>query len=344
VDVLIDSTRLQRLVNGAFGPIAAPPGTIAIAEDAGRAFAVGAPAGAFVLDRGVWSDVPAPPTAAYYTHIRAWRTGGFALSGAYAAHILGLAGTWTSLTVIGGTRDTLHGEQTDSFTQVSVFDHGFQFVPTSGPSLIGDLMTVDPITLWRTGSIAFAAGTDGVVRIDLVGKTFAESSIPNAQLVALDGTSATNVYAAGQMGSSGVIYHHDGTTWSAVDTSPETNLPPLKGIFASPDGDIFAAGGDTIVHFTAATQTWSHWQVPGATFTGVDGTSNTDVWFVGVAAFGFAFSGLHHWDGQNLYPVRLPIAGTAHAIFTDPGRLGVLVVDDSTNIDSVISLARVTTW
>lgn len=107
--------------------------------------------------------------------------------------------------------------------------------------------------------------------------TFVWSSIPMDTLRGVWGTSASDVWAAGQ---NGAIVHYNGTSWSSV-SSPTSQ--GLVSVWAASASDVWAVGySGAIVHYNGTS--WSN--VPSGTtqdLFGIWGSSGTDMWAVGTA-------------------------------------------------------------
>jgi len=348
-DVLLGSSQMQRFGEGALGPIAAPPNVVALAEDRGRSYVAGSAAGVFVLNRGAWGDIPDPPLVTRFARVRPYKTGGIAVSGRYAARYT--AAGWVSVSVQNDTRDSIIGASgQDPFVHVSALDGFLQYVPVSGVQSLFEMFVVNPKALWQASTNTVVAVGLGGAAVLTVGAPLkiVEMEITGADLVSVGGLGPNEVYAAGQRGGNGLIVRFDGASWTAIDTSPIV-LAPLAAIHVTPAGHLYAVSGEHIYRYGPNDQTppmmeWTDWVVPGARLTAVAGSGDRDVWFAGKAEFGFAFSGLLHWDGQARYPVRLPGGGVAHELFVEAGRIVALVTDEATNTDSIVSLARVSAW
>ena len=109
------------------------------------------------------------------------------------------------------------------------------------------------------------------------------------EVLALWGSSATDLFAVGQGGAN--ILHHDGKTWSAMSAPVQT---ALRAVWGSGPRDVFAAGEDgTLLHYDGARWSTSH---SGAaidgkpvTFTSLWGSGPEDVFAAG-----------HTWDLGSL--------------------------------------------
>jgi hypothetical protein len=156
----------------------------------------------------------------------------------------------------------------------------------------------------------------------------AMTSGTTADLVDVSGTSATDVFAAGELdsprGTSSVIVHYDGHAWTRQLS--EAGLV-LRGMWADSPSDVYAVGADDIAsiarlfHFDGSGWT----EVPGFVsidgseafgFESVWGSSATDVFAVG-GAFNneFDLSLIFHFDGSSWQ--RMPVTGDVLPTLTD---------------------------
>ncbi len=107
--------------------------------------------------------------------------------------------------------------------------------------------------VWASASDdAFAVGgsADAGQILYYNGATWTESDTVAAELVAIWGAGAKDVFAVGDQG---VIVHSDGSTWSSMDSGTTSRL---QAVWGSGSDDVFAAGaGGVIVHYDGAA--WS---------------------------------------------------------------------------------------
>ncbi len=121
------------------------------------------------------------------------------------------------------------------------------------------------LTLPIALSLLFACGPGGPEWI--------RAEVPTTQsLHTIHGTSATDVYAVGNLGT---LLHYDGTTWKALDAGGPANL---MGVWAASPSEVWVVGGSGTVlrgnhqRFTPVAG------APKASFTKVWGTAPDDVW------------------------------------------------------------------
>jgi hypothetical protein len=131
-------------------------------------------------------------------------------------------------------------------------------------------------------------------------------------IIAIWGTSSTNVYA---VGASGSIYHYNGSAWSAMTSGTTQDLYSIFGFAAN---DIFAVGGD-VVHFDGTS--WSKLAAPPGYpyYRTLWGTAADDLFVV-------TSQGLYHYDGSQWSPVRTyvdtqvdALDGTGDVVFMHDG-------------------------
>jgi hypothetical protein len=134
-------------------------------------------------------------------------------------------------------------------------------------------------------------------------------------LYALDGTSASDIWAVGKYntedGIKGLAEHYDGTTWTVIpmdDVSPLANI--MLSVEAISPGDVWAVGYEQI-SFDVLQPLAQHWDGVAWTavpvdlpprdlsnkFLDVSATSSTDVWAVGT--YGDSYPLMEHWDGKT---------------------------------------------
>jgi hypothetical protein len=136
------------------------------------------------------------------------------------------------------------------------------------------------------------------------------------------GTAPDNLYA---VGSSGLVMHWDGSSWTQ-ETVPAVG--DLLGIWGSAADDIFAVGqGGAILHFDGTA--WTQQQTPlgdgGIPLVpdlhGVSGGARGDAWAVGLDA-----TVMHTTDGVTWTKVTVPTQETLNGIWIAPGGGGGVAV------------------
>ena len=349
VDALTQGGTIARV--GQF-EVVAPAGTVSLAEDGGRSYAVGTPAGAFGLLKGDWRTLSDPDAPNHlYTYVHPYRTGGIMVAGPTVSATTNLT-AWTPTFVGAYATDAL---LPSDFKRIVGNSFGVEVTPNTGPGAILDLNTIDPVVLSRQTNVVFAGGagltpgTGGVATIQLTPTVSVTGEyLLGADIKGVDGRSKLDMYAVGDDGMGhGVVSRWDGATWTTVDTSPEVPVG-LVDVFVVPSGAdtgaVFAVGGSFLYRYLPSTMQWTHFEIGGARLRAVSGTSAKDIFVVGDAQFGFPFTGLAHWDGTNLYPVRVPVPGRVHDVYCEAGKIAILVEDEASSTDTVLILARTTSW
>lgn len=165
--------------------------------------------------------------------------------------------------------------------------------------------------VWAVGN-----GLRGVVVLHWDGARWRPIEVPQPgdypALLAIDGTSASDIWAAGDYtspdGIKGLAEHYDGTSWTVVpmdDVSPMANV--IQGVEAIAPDDVWAVGYQQIA-FGVNQPLAQHWDgeswtavpidpLPGDhnVFEDVSASSSTDVWAVG--SYGEDLPLMEHWDG-----------------------------------------------
>jgi len=162
-----------------------------------------------------------------------------------------------------------------------VFAVGSSVTTDTDPSL-GALVHWDGIrwsTLWSdpdlSGSGVWAGGPDdvfvaggfsgGLYHWDGAVMSKVDTGTGPTQLVDVWGTRSDDVYA---VGNEGTIVHWDGARWTTMTSGLQTRLYAVHGSGA---GDVFAGGGDVLLHLRGGT--WEPIYVPGlATILGLSVT------------------------------------------------------------------------
>jgi cysteine-rich repeat protein len=340
VDVLTTSGAIVRLGNGAL-QFAAPPGTGNIAESNGRIY-VGLASGVFAILKGGWQSIP-PPSVATTSWVFIHPSGALKddsvfLTGSSTAELEPGRG-WTPILVPAGTTDVVRTETalvSISATSITV-DRGVSVT-------VKDFVTITPRMLYysQNSGVVFIAGDRGVATFTIATNTLAEKDL-NADLRAIDGSSMDNVFAVGTDRATArglVVRYNSGADWTPLDIP--LVLQPLRDVFVTPTGVAIAIGRNAIYTGSSDITKWTSMAVPGSDLKAISGTKEDDYFVAGSAQFGFPFSGIAHWDGSHLYPVRLPGNGAPHEIFVSPGAVYMLLTDSTTPVDSVWALVRAT--
>ena len=170
------------------------------------------------------------------------------------------------------------------------------------------------------------AGAGGLIlQFDPLSKTFIRHTTPGTPtLFGIWGTAANDLWAVGGDDESrGVLWHFDGTTWTARDLSvvvPD-GVPTLYKIWGRSAADIYAVGEvGTILHYDGAQ--WSALTSPASQilFT-VHGSSSL------LAAVGGFFNGLllEEQSSLNFQPRALPGVAQLNGVFVPPSGQAVAV-------------------
>jgi hypothetical protein len=154
-----------------------------------------------------------------------------------------------------------------------------------------------------TGEI-FLGGNMGRLA-HFVGTSWTETTFggATANYGALWGTSATDVYAAGNLAANSTIVHYNGSAWAPVATLP--NAGQLGAIWGV-GSEVFAAG-TAIVHATDGT-TFATAAAPAITAHGIWGSSATDVFVVG------DMGAIVHWDGTQWIKMKVSFQSKLRAV------------------------------
>ncbi len=141
--------------------------------------------------------------------------------------------------------------------------------------------------------------------------------LPEAVL-AISGTSPTNVWAVGaDLGSGPIVLHWDGTSWTRVSTGTRSTL---WWVHAFSDGTLYLSGaGATILRSTDGT-TFTRMSVPGLaahTVFGVWGSAPSDAYAVGSVSGRDGF--VWHFDGTRWTAMAIPEGIPVDAIGDAPG-------------------------
>jgi len=123
-------------------------------------------------------------------------------------------------------------------------------VPPAGGSELSAVTAISPTDIWAVGSLVETTGTtptwhplaehyDGVSWSPVVLPTPKETE--QSGLVAVSGSSATDVWAVGSVGDRSLVEHYDGTSWKVVP-GLRTAGSELAGVAAVSPSDVWAVG------------------------------------------------------------------------------------------------------
>ncbi|HUS29520.1 MAG TPA: hypothetical protein VMZ53_13500 [Kofleriaceae bacterium] len=340
VDVLTTAGVILRLGNGAL-QFSAPPGTAGISEEGGRIFVTGVPSGVFAMLKGTWqANDPPAATPQTYTYIHGsgpLKDDVYLVTGPATWELQ--PGRWVNITVPPGTVDAIRTE--DSLVSI---DTSLTISKATGSTTKSFSVITSPKMLFYppTSGKVFIAGDKGAAILNTTSGVLDEVNL-NADLKAIHGASATNVFAVGSDRTTGVgvVYRYDGINWKPIDV-PLSPFPPLRDVFVSPTGKAYAVTRNTVFFGSDKPSDWTALAVPGADLVSISGTKDDDFFVAGPSQFGFPFSGLAHWDGTHFYPVRLPATAAPRDVFVSIGAVYVLLTDATANRDNVYALVRAT--
>jgi hypothetical protein len=295
----------------------------------------------FGLLKGAWQALPDPSAQTTYVHIHGSSTKLETLIVAGPTSAMKDPGRdWQLLPSAADTRDAI-------VTPIGTVTIENKQITVRGTSTTSySTAPVDPLAVWEDpqAHTIYAAGDGGFATLDESTRTVVVTPAP-VQIRAISGTSAANAVAGGMdpISGEGVIYLLTPVGWVKLDT--QLILKAIADIYIAADGTIFAVSGNAIyVGNVSVSSPWKTMSIPGASLTGVSGTSGSDIFVVGNVTFGLPFSGLAHWDGSHLYPLRLPSASVPHGLYATRGAIYILQSNLSPPTDSIYQLVRATTW
>jgi hypothetical protein len=154
----------------------------------------------------------------------------------------------------------------------------------------------------------WAVGDAGAI-LHYDGAWSADTAIAGATFNAVWGTGAGDVWAAGSVddGSTGVLYHNDGTGWAEV-SDPELSLTGLLSGWSSGPHDVWITSGGDVLHWDGAA--WTRLAVgSGIPLYGITGTSASDVFTVGDLGV------IAHSSGGAFADMALPEPGSLYSLW-----------------------------
>jgi hypothetical protein len=147
--------------------------------------------------------------------------------------------------------------------------------------------------LWGTSSTNVYGAAGGAI-IHWNGSSWsAESYTPAASLLAIGGTSATDIYAGGQ---NGTLAHYDGVSWTTVSSTGIAGTEVVTGIWGSSSSNVYVATASGTLGLGLHRWNGTSWSTvnPGdPRIRSIWGSSSTDIYVGG--DFGF----LAHWNGTS---------------------------------------------
>ncbi len=167
--------------------------------------------------------------------------------------------------------------------------------------------------VWGVGSDVWAVGNSTILHCRSASSCANESSGASSALLAVWGTSATNVLAAGDNGR---IIRFDGTTWSAMN-SPTTRA--LARISGTGPNDVWAVGDSVLLHYNGSQWSnvpmtgdlaWIRSHVPNATERAANGIfrgmTSMALWARGPREvyLGGQYGGMVRFDGSGWFEVN----------------------------------------
>lgn len=187
--------------------------------------------------------------------------------------------------------------------QVSESHDCYQIIEGEGPFSIdaGDSLSVlirfEPLT---TGahSCNIQTGTAGCGQVYCCGRgayewTQMESNIDDTPLYAVWGSSGSDVFAAGWMGT---IVHYNGSIWSPMSSGVNVSI---NDIWGSSGSDVYAVGNTgVLLHYNGSS--WSEVSNSATEdLLGIDGISGSDIYAVGDHPFDPKIPEVLHFDGDE---------------------------------------------
>jgi hypothetical protein len=187
-----------------------------------------------------------------------------------------------------------------------------RLVCIKGGSCVSEANVAPPRPYPGAGNDAGSADTGRDVGGPTLG-TWKLASTPNvptgATLNKVWPITANDVWVVGAMGTRGVAYHYDGSTWTAV--APPTAVPTLYAVWASGTDDVWAVGASgAIAHHTAGLWTPTV-SISTTSLSGVWGFAANDVTAIG------AGGAVLHWNGTLWSTVAAGIADDLFAVAGD---------------------------
>ncbi len=185
---------------------------------------------------------------------------------------------------------------------------GWTYAQIAADMMIQDLWGTAPSDIYVCGNSGL--GINRLFHYD--GQSWSEMSLPSnmgVDLVALWGTSSTNIYMSGFLGG---IWHYNGSSWNQATTLSSTIL----GIWGSSDQDIFATGSynssAAILHYNGSS--WARTSISGINqLLSVWGSSGSDLYAVG------SQGSIVHYDGLNWQTVESNTSNYLHGIWGSSG-------------------------
>jgi hypothetical protein len=179
---------------------------------------------------------------------------------------------------------------------------GGSWSPVAYPGNIRALWGVSDQQMWAVGMATFpdagtywAGGSDLFFGNESTWTTQASPQSPSHTLVALHGSSASNIWAAGVAGT---LLHYDGGTWAAME--PEQAVGPtgwLNDVWGTGPTNVWAVGGLAYPSNTALVYhwdggVWSSSTLDAGALTAIHGTGPDDIWAIGL-------HDVLHYDGTG---------------------------------------------
>jgi hypothetical protein len=144
----------------------------------------------------------------------------------------------------------------------------------------------------------FLIASDGSI-FQRAGGDWSAMTTPSAAsrtLNAVWGSSATDVFV---VGSRGLAWRWDGTTWSEMALPAIAGSPDLKAVWGPAGGPVYAVGGTgAIVRFDGTA--WTSEARVSEDLVGIWGTGASDIWAVGVRGRIAHYDGTAWDDSQSL--------------------------------------------
>jgi len=256
-------------------------------------YAAGEGTDVYRFDGISWAvDSSAPSGSEHFFGI--WGVSGEVFVVGQVGRILHYEAGWEDMSL--GTTTTLKAVWGSSTTDVFAVGWGGTLLHGYPAHWTATNITTEALNdVWGSGPFGvFAVGDNGTILryngVDWIPQT----SGTDADLVAVSGSSPTNIYAVGRnaSGGGGVILHNT-TAWAwspvSIDTcelldasAPCPALPNLRDVWVAPDGEVFILTDESlIIHYDGVSWTHSHdLQLMNLTAYAVTGISSDVLYFL----------------------------------------------------------------
>ncbi|MBO2453605.1 hypothetical protein J4573_41400 [Actinomadura barringtoniae] len=196
--------------------------------------------------------------------------------------------SWASWTAPDAARDYVLTDVAMFGAEAWAVGHGFSW----GPAGAAASAVSGAGTAGTAASAGSATRPAGPVAIHWDGKAWHPETTPpiaRGKLLAVSGTSPTDVWAVGAADRAGLIMHYDGASWAQVP-SPSTRFP-LTGVAAIAADDAWAVGRDRVLRWNG--RKWSRVKAPITAANTITALAPDDIWVAG------GRGELAHFDGRR---------------------------------------------